>query len=530
MAGGAGPRSLRNLIRHGAGGGTDGPNGTTSLDAPLAARRQRRHSGRGAPRSWHDRRDASASGTAECHPQLAIDLIAEPPTLDPALVYDSDGWSVIHSIYDALVQLGPNGTLQMVLAESMTQIDPKAWEVKLRPEVTFHNGETLDAAAVAFSVAHILDPSTQSQIAGSLQVIEDVEQVDPLTVRFHLSAPAPWLPSQMAPWLAILPPMYAGDQANDFAANPVGTGPYGSCAGIAARGWRLERNDDYFTDSAKGQPIAARRAIPVRAGRHDASQRHRLRHQPARARRALRRAGSGRRVGRRRRPADRRVRVRAHPDRRGAVRQRAGAPGDELRCRRRYDHRQPPGGERPSLGRTSSCQADSGSTIRSRPYAYDPELAKKLLSDAGYPDGFSTTLAYTIGERDDLVSAIARATGGGRDRRRGRAGRDGDIQRQLAGPERGAAAVSSPGARCTIRTRCSSLVVSNKGFLSRYDNPDAQTLIEAGAIEHGSRRDGMHLSAARTGAARRASRDLSLESDVVLWRERTGARVDAAPR
>ena len=118
----------------------------------------------------------------------------EPATLDPALVYESDGWSVVHSIYDALVQLGPDGTLEMVLAESMTQVDPLTWEIRLRPDITFHNGEPLDAAAVAFSIDHILDPETGSQIAGDFQVIEEVEEVDSLTVQLHLSAPAPWLP------------------------------------------------------------------------------------------------------------------------------------------------------------------------------------------------------------------------------------------------------------------------------------------------------------------------------------------------
>src|ERR671916_1478067 len=112
---------------------------------------------------------------------LTIDLAVEPATLDPALVYESDGWSVVHSIYDALVQLGPDGTLEMVLAESMNQIDPRTWEIRLRPGISFHNGEPLDAAAVAFSIEHILDPKTGSQVAGNFQVIEKVEEDDSVT-------------------------------------------------------------------------------------------------------------------------------------------------------------------------------------------------------------------------------------------------------------------------------------------------------------------------------------------------------------
>src|SRR4051794_17263615 len=110
---------------------------------------------------------AGASPAWQGSDAMTIDLAVEPATLDPALVYESDGWSVIHSIYDSLVQFGPDGSLQMVLAESMTQTDPLTWEITLRPDVTFHNGEPFDAAAVAFSVTHILDPATKSQVAGN---------------------------------------------------------------------------------------------------------------------------------------------------------------------------------------------------------------------------------------------------------------------------------------------------------------------------------------------------------------------------
>lgn len=123
-------------------------------------------------------------------PELAIDLAGEPATLDPALVYDADGWSIVHSIYDSLVQYGPDGQLQPLLAESFEQPDPLTWEFKLREGVTFHNGEPFDAKSVAFSVAHIQNPDTKSQVAGNFAVIEQVEEIDPLMVRLKLSARA----------------------------------------------------------------------------------------------------------------------------------------------------------------------------------------------------------------------------------------------------------------------------------------------------------------------------------------------------
>jgi peptide/nickel transport system substrate-binding protein len=290
-------------------------------------------------------RVAGATPARQGGDDLTIDLAAEPATLDPALVYESDGWSVVHSIYDSLVQLGPDGSLQMVLAESMNQKDPLTWEITLRPDVTFHNGEPLDAAAVAFSVAHILDPETKSQVAGNFAVIKEVEQVDRLTVRFHLNSPAPWLPSQVAPWLAILPPKYAADPANDFAANPVGTGPYWFDEWQRGSRVRLTRNDDYFTDSAKGSPIAARvdfRFVP------DATTR-------------VTDIVSGTSQLVRSVPFDEIEFVTSSADVlaqpiagcafvRIPTGQRAGAPGHESRHRRRHDGLESPGGERGPSG------------------------------------------------------------------------------------------------------------------------------------------------------------------------------------
>ena len=183
-----------------------------------------------------------------------IDLGTEPGALDPATTYDADGWSIIHSIYDSLVQFGPEGELEPLLAESFTLEDPLTYRVKLRDGITFHNGESLDVRAVGFSIAHIMDEATGSQVAGNFAVISEVVEVDELTVDLKLSAPAPWLPEQIAAWLAILPPDYAA--GNDFIANPVGTGPYRFEASSPGDRITVLANEDYFAGSPKGQPVA----------------------------------------------------------------------------------------------------------------------------------------------------------------------------------------------------------------------------------------------------------------------------------
>ena len=435
---------------------------------------------KGTPPEWgHAARLAPAFQSAS--EDLTIDLAVEPATLDPALVYESDGWSVVHSIYDALVQLGPDGSLEMVLAESMTQIDPLTWEIRLRPDITFHNGEPLDAAAVAFSVEHILDPETGSQIAGNFQVIEEVEEVDSRTVQFHLSAPAPWLPSLMAPWLVLLPPMYASDPSNDFANNPVGTGPYRFVQWRRGSRIELEWNPDYFGGTDKGEPIAERvdfRFVP------DATTR-------------VTDVVSGTSQLVRAVPYDELERVAATAE---AVEQPiAGcafvriptdvAPFDNALVRLALNHAVDVESIIASLLGGNGVRLPNlfvpgglGYDEDLAPHAYDPELAQQLLADAGYPDGFSTRLAYTTGEREDLAAAIAGQLGA--------AGIDVELEpvetatfnATWQDPE------SAPLRLLTWRPLYDpytllSLVISNTGFLSRYDNPEAQTLIEVGATE-----------------------------------------------
>ncbi|MBA2598436.1 MAG: ABC transporter substrate-binding protein [Chloroflexia bacterium] len=421
------------------------------------------------------------SGAQELVATMAIDLTVEPPTLDPALVYDVDGWSLIHAIYDAPVQLGAGGALEMVLAESMTQTDPLIWEIRLRPGITFHNGEPLDVASIAFSIARILDPETASQVAGTFGAIEEVEEVDPLTARLHLATPAPWLPSQIAPWLALLPPVYASDAANDFANNPVGTGPYRFQKWDRGSRIILARNDDYFGGGAKGVPIAdeveyrfvldgTTRVTDLMAGSSQLVAGVPFDEWDAVAETAEVIA----------QPIVGCAFVRIPTD---------VAPFDNAAVRLAMNHAVDVdgiitallGGHGQRLANVFPPQG-MGFDEQLAPHAYDPGLARSLLADAGYADGISTRLAYTSVDRADIVGAIAGQLA--------EVGIVADLEpveittfnATWTDPE------AAPLRYLTWRPLFDpytllSLVVSNAGFLSRYDDPEAQELIDAGAAE-----------------------------------------------
>jgi len=413
--------------------------------------------------------------------ELAVDLANEPATLDPATVYDADSWSVVHSVYDALVQYGPDGELQPLLAESLEQTDPLTWEIRLRPGVSFHNGEPFDAASVAFSVAHILDPETGSQVAANFAVIDEVEEVEPLLVRLRLTSPAPWLPAQMAAWLAMLPPAYAADPANDVAANPVGTGPYRFVAWERGREIRLEANPDYFDVGIKGEPIAETvrfRPVPEATTRVA----------------DLLSGTSGL--------------IRAVPvDQIEAVEQGAElvtqplsgsawvriptdvAPFDDVRVRRALNFAVD------VEGIVAALLAGNGERLPNffvegglgwdpglKPYGHDPEQALALLSEAGYGKGFETAIDYAATEREEIVQAIAGQLAEVGIRAEVRPVEIATFNATWTDPAAAPLRFSSWRPLFDPYTLLS-LVVSSDGFLSRHANANIQETLEAAAAE-----------------------------------------------
>jgi peptide/nickel transport system substrate-binding protein len=187
--------------------------------------------------------------------ELTVDLSAEPASLAPALVYEPNGWSVVHSIFDAPFEYDAEGNLVMVAAESLTLTSPLSYEIKLRPGITFHDGTPLTAESLVASHAQVTNPDTGSQVAGNFGTIINVEARDDLTVWIIVSDQSPWLPAQIANWMLCLP-ANAGSAA-DLSEHPVGTGPYSFVEWKRGESITLEANPSY-DNPVKGKPIAKR--------------------------------------------------------------------------------------------------------------------------------------------------------------------------------------------------------------------------------------------------------------------------------
>ncbi len=172
-------------------------------------------------------------------------------TLDPHNHYEMPNFNVCLNIYETLFMRDDEMKLQPLLATSSRLINDTTWEFGLRKGVKFQNGEIFNAAAVKYSLERLSDPKAKLKQTTLQGVISKVEIVDDYTVRVYTSKPYPYLDSQLGHLGAILPPKYAQEKGMvHLARNPVGTGPYKLVSWIKDDHLVLEANDGYW----KGPP------------------------------------------------------------------------------------------------------------------------------------------------------------------------------------------------------------------------------------------------------------------------------------
>lgn len=171
-------------------------------------------------------------------------------TMDPAKHTVLPTAAILNHIYDPLVIRNAQGEMTPGLAVSWEQIEPTAWEFKLREGVSFHNGEPFNAEAVKFSLERALDPATESPYRSRISMITGVEVVDDYTVIIRTETPDPVLLqrlNQASFSSLILPPEYVAEHGGNVPDDaPVGTGPYKFVEWLRDERVELEANEDYW--------------------------------------------------------------------------------------------------------------------------------------------------------------------------------------------------------------------------------------------------------------------------------------------
>jgi len=198
---------------------------------------------------------APAEAMAAPEGQIVIAQGGDPSTLDPHMHAENFTFAVVHNVFDHLVRrFVKQGQLahEPGLATSWTNVNPTTWEFKLRPGVKFHNGEEFNAEAVKFSIERVLNPDQKARWRWAFADIERVDAVDPLTVRIVTKVPFPTLITNLAFCMPIVPPKYVREKGDThIATNPVGTGPFKFVRWRKDDALVLEANDSYWRGSPK---------------------------------------------------------------------------------------------------------------------------------------------------------------------------------------------------------------------------------------------------------------------------------------
>ncbi len=201
--------------------------------------------------------------------EVKMAVRTDASSIDPHYHVYTPNSAVFKHIFDTLVLTGSRGELRPGLAESWKTIEDDVWEFKLRPAVTFHDGSHFTAEDVAFSIARAPNvPNSPSSYAQYTKLIAGTEIVDPLTIRIRTKGPAPTLPIDLA-WIAIVSKKAAEGQAtSDFNSGlaAIGTGPYKFVEWVAADHLTLVKNPTYW-GGAEPWDRVTRRAIPADAPR-----------------------------------------------------------------------------------------------------------------------------------------------------------------------------------------------------------------------------------------------------------------------
>jgi peptide/nickel transport system substrate-binding protein len=339
---------------------------------------------------------ATAQPTVPTTPQptrggtLTFATSSDVDGLDPHRTVAAPTFDVAKSLYDTLIEADASGNLLPALATAWeASSDGLRWTFKLRDNVFFHNGRKFTAADVKFSFDRIRGKDSPRR--GDFASLRDVETPNDLTATFVLSETSPVFISNLAVgWAAIVPQ----EAADTLKSKPVGTGPFQFVEWVPDSRVRVKRFEKYWKVDAPyldeivfkqiTDPVAQLTALKL--GEVDIAP-----VQPQNASDAQKTAGL------------KLYSAPVNPDATVALLaiNNAKKPYDDLRVRQalnyaidrqtliegaQFGYATPIGTH---MAPTSPFYRDE-----TQRYPYNPAKAKQLLADAGYPNGFETTIRF----------------------------------------------------------------------------------------------------------------------------------------
>ena len=332
----------------------------------------------------------------EAHGPLKVVLSADPRSLDPTIDTIKTSLVIIFTMVEPLVKNQPDGSYAPWLAESWELIDPNRWRLHLKEGVQFHNGEAFNADTVAFSVDTFIN--TPGEARGWFSFLKGSEVVDEYTIDLITNNPTVSLPPTLAFLFAFPPEYYAEVGSEGFGENPVGTGPYQFKEWNRGVDLKVEVNPDYWGVMPTVEEIqflwaaeASSRMAMLETGEAHITQKtppqfiSQIENNPDI------RIETARSI--------RKVFLRLNPNE---------PPTDNPKVRQALNYAINVESIILNLFQGHAYGRDTGFILpgmecydpdRLSRYTYDPEKAKQLLAEAGYPDGFEMDFWHTLNDQ-----------------------------------------------------------------------------------------------------------------------------------
>ncbi|MCR4404266.1 MAG: ABC transporter substrate-binding protein [Candidatus Acetothermia bacterium] len=328
--------------------------------------------------------------------QLTIAIQAEPPGLNLILTAAAASYQIVYyNINEPLLRYTPEGQIVPLLAESLPQVtetaDGAEYTFRLRRGVQFHNGAPLTAADVKYTFDTLRDPATASPNAVPFADVKEVLAVDDYTVKFITKGKAASLLGELASskGAGIIP---QGSNMEELKSNPIGTGPFKFAEWVPGDHITFVKNENYWQPGIpyldrvvfKIIPEQAASLAALLAGDVDFVDR-------MVAENAIQIEG------------DPRFKIASAPSNLAQVlvMNNSRAPFDNVLVRRAINYAL----DRDEIILATDLRPEWGSKIVSHMcplnpyyidltgmYPHDPEKARALLAQAGYPNGFETTI------------------------------------------------------------------------------------------------------------------------------------------
>ncbi|WP_229672929.1 ABC transporter substrate-binding protein [Salipiger pallidus] len=193
-------------------------------------------------------------------------MAAPITSLDPHEDSNSPNNATSRHIWDSLINRGGSAENKPQLAESWEVVDDTHWRFHLREGVTFHDGSAFDADDVVASLIRARDKESQA-FASYTRNISEVIAEDPLTVVVETAVPDPMILNSLSR-IRIISSDYAEADVAEFENGPaaVGTGPFKLVSYTPGDRVELERNEDYFDGASEWSKVTLR-LVPDNGGR-----------------------------------------------------------------------------------------------------------------------------------------------------------------------------------------------------------------------------------------------------------------------